>query len=294
MLPIGREEIGELRQAASYDWRDVDPSIFGTLLEQALDKNERRQLGAHYTPRAYVERLVDRDSHRAVARRMEPCAGHDRAQARGGCRISAARSRRESALADARKLAEAFHKKLCETRVLDPACGTGNFLYVALELMKRLEGEVMEAVELLGGQERATWLEGRTSIRTSFLGWRSIRARPPLRSSCSGSASCSGTFAPRANPPSPPILQAFKNIQIKDAVLDADISLARDASGKPITRPGPEGCPMEVYRYDNPRCPEWPDAEFIVGNPPFIGKGELMRAAFGQAYSMPFGRHIRI
>ena len=58
VLPLGREEIGELRRAASADWKDVDPSIFGTLLEQALDKTERRRLGAHYTPRAYVERLV--------------------------------------------------------------------------------------------------------------------------------------------------------------------------------------------------------------------------------------------
>ena len=58
VLPLGREEIGELRQAASHNWRDVDPSIFGTLLEQALDPKERRRLGAHYTPRAYVERLV--------------------------------------------------------------------------------------------------------------------------------------------------------------------------------------------------------------------------------------------
>ena len=58
VLPLQREEIGELRQAASYNWRDVDPSIFGTLVKQALDPNERKRLGAHYTPRAYVERLV--------------------------------------------------------------------------------------------------------------------------------------------------------------------------------------------------------------------------------------------
>jgi hypothetical protein len=58
VLPLRREKIGELRQAASDTTRDVDPSIFGTLLEQALDPIERRRLGAHYTPRAYVERLV--------------------------------------------------------------------------------------------------------------------------------------------------------------------------------------------------------------------------------------------
>jgi hypothetical protein len=57
-LPLHREEIGELRRAASSNWKEVDPSIFGALLEQALNKTERRRLGAHYTPRAYVERLV--------------------------------------------------------------------------------------------------------------------------------------------------------------------------------------------------------------------------------------------
>jgi hypothetical protein len=52
VLPLRREEIGELRQAASYNWRDVEPAIFGTLLEQAFNPEERRKLGAHYTPRA--------------------------------------------------------------------------------------------------------------------------------------------------------------------------------------------------------------------------------------------------
>jgi hypothetical protein len=68
VLPMSRKEIGELRQAAGYNWRDVDPSIFGTLLEQALNKDERRKLGAHYTPRAYVERLV-------IATIIEPLRG---------------------------------------------------------------------------------------------------------------------------------------------------------------------------------------------------------------------------
>ena len=62
VLPLAREEIGELvGSRGERDWREVEPAIFGTLLEQALDPDERRRLGAHYTPRAYVERLVDRD-----------------------------------------------------------------------------------------------------------------------------------------------------------------------------------------------------------------------------------------
>jgi hypothetical protein len=128
VLPLGREEIGELRRAASADWKDVDPSIFGTLLEQALDKTERRRLGAHYTPRAYVERLV-------VATVIEPLRT-DWEQA-----LSTAERQREAGRArEAVATVRAFHDKLCQTRILDPACGTGNFLYVSLELLKRLEG----------------------------------------------------------------------------------------------------------------------------------------------------------
>src|SRR5690606_16088388 len=58
-FPMTREEIGELLAASRHDWRYVEPAIFGTLVEQALDPAERRQLGAHYTPRSYVERLVE-------------------------------------------------------------------------------------------------------------------------------------------------------------------------------------------------------------------------------------------
>jgi hypothetical protein len=112
VLPMRREEIGELRQAASYNWRDVDPSIFGTLLEQALNKDERRKLGAHYTPRAYFERLVIatiieplRDDWNHVLGTIE----RKRAQV---AKFPPLDPRRESALADARKLAEGFHKKL--------------------------------------------------------------------------------------------------------------------------------------------------------------------------------------
>jgi hypothetical protein len=122
-LPLGREEIGELRQAASHNWRDVEPAIFGTLLEQALDPEERRKLGAHYTPRAYVERLV-------VATIMEPLRDDW-----GRVLSTAERQKAEGRGRDAVNTVRAFHDKLCETRVLDPACGTGNFLYVSLELL---------------------------------------------------------------------------------------------------------------------------------------------------------------
>ena len=86
-------------------------------------------------------------------------------------------------------------------------------------------------------------------------------------------------FRTRADMPPEPILRAFKNIEVKDAVLAADVSLARDAKGKPLTRPRRTDN-RRGERYMNPRRPEWPAAEFIVGNPPFIG-GKFLRARLG-------------
>jgi type I restriction-modification system DNA methylase subunit len=132
VLPLPREEIGELFEAAKADWKQVEPAIFGTLLEQALNPAERRKLGAHYTPRAYVERLV-------LATVMEPL------KAEWVNVLAMAGKRRDEGNAKgAIALVQEFHQKLCELRILDPACGTGNFLYVSLELLKRLEGEVLE------------------------------------------------------------------------------------------------------------------------------------------------------
>ena len=190
-LPSQREEIGELRAAASYNWREVDPSIFGALLEQALDKDERRRSGAHYTPRAYVERLVIATVIEPLRAQWEPSLHAPRARGRKGARE---RRRRAGAVQ-----AIPRSTKLCATRVLDPACGTGNFLYVSLEMMKRLEGEVLEAlVETSAARRGLTGWKSRTSIRISSSGWKSTRARRPSRNWCSGSAICNGISGPRA------------------------------------------------------------------------------------------------
>jgi hypothetical protein len=272
VLPLGREEIGELRRAASFDWRDVDPSIFGTLLEQALDPRERRRLGAHYTPRAYVERLV-------VATIIEPLrADWDHALS------TAERQKSEGRLKDSVATVRTFHDTLCRTRILDPACGTGNFLYVSLELVKRLEGEVLEALADLGGQEGLRGLEGHTVDPHQFLGLEINPRAAAIAELVLWIGHLQWHLRTQDGMPSEPILTAFHNIMVKDAVLEAAETLARDKAGRPITRTGQDGTPVEVYRYDNPRRPEWPEAEFIVGNPPFIGKGEPMRAALGQSY----------
>ena len=270
-LPLAREEIGELRQAAGYDWRDVDPSIFGTLLEQALDPEERRKLGAHYTPRAYVERLV-------VATVIEPLRADWGNIVLDG-RAPEVRKPGKDALGTVRS----FHDKLCATRVLDPACGTGNFLYVSLELMKRLEGEVLEALADLGGQEALTGLEGHSVDPHQFVGMEVNPRAAAIAELVLWIGHLQWHIRTKGGRPSEPILRAFKNIVLRDAVLAAEKTLARDATGKPVSKPGPDGKPVEIYFYGNPRRPEWPQAEFIVGNPPFIGN-KRMRDTLGDSY----------
>ncbi len=284
VLALGREEIGELRQAASYNWREVDPSIFGTLLEQALDPDDRRKLGAHYTPRAYVERLVIATLIEPLRADWSTVVGVIERRKGEAASLGPQDPRRETLFREARGFAMRFHAQLCATRVLDPACGTGNFLYVALELMKRLEGEVVDAVEALGGQEEAAWLERQNVDPHQFLGMEVNPRAGAITELVLWIGFLQWHFRSRSDPPPEPILKAFRNIRVMDAVLDADKALARDERGKPLSRPGPDGEAMEVYRYDRPRRPQWPEAEFIVGNPPFIG-GKDLRARLGDDYA---------
>jgi hypothetical protein len=125
-----------------------------------LSTTERHALGAHYTPRAYVERLV-------MPTVIEPLRA-EWALALGAALVLAAESealdgkKREDKLVEARAEVQRFHRRLCEVRVLDPACGSGNFLYVTLEHLKRLEGEVLDRLALGDGYTqtlRATWPE---------------------------------------------------------------------------------------------------------------------------------------
>lgn len=258
-LPLGREEIGELRRAAEHDWRDVEPAIFGTLLEQALDTKERRALGAHYTPRRYVERLV-------IATIIDPLRADW-----AGVMAVAERQKSEGRAQEAIKTVRAFHQRLCDLRVLDPACGTGNFLYVALELMKRLEGEVLEALVDLGGQEGLVGLQGANVDPHQFLGLELNPRAAAIAELVLWIGHLQWHIRTKGEQPSEPILKAFKNIRQMDAVLTWE--------GQPLPRivEGKEVLPK-------PKRPDWPTADFIIGNPPFIG-GKDLRLRLGNAYA---------
>lgn len=272
VLPLPADEIGELYQAAQANWREVEPAIFGTLLEQALDPVERRRLGAHYTPRAYVERLV-------VAALIEPLrAEWDHVQATAE-RLNSAGSGK-AALAEVEK----FYGRLCETKVLDPACGTGNFLYVAMEMMKRLEGEVLEAVADLGGQEALTF-EGHTVDPHQFLGIEVNPRAAAIAELVVWIGFLQWHFRTKGSAPAEPVLKDFRTITAMDAVLAHDPRTLRlDETGQPDTRMDADGQRVEVYDYRNPKRPVWPDVDYIVGNPPFIG-GKDIRGRFGEGYA---------
>ena len=137
-LPLNRNQFDLLRLAAASEWKDVEPAIFGTLLERALDERERHSLGAHYTPRAYVERLV-------IPTVVEPLRQDWRDVQAAALTLERAGKNREAIAV----LTE-FRQRICSVEVLDPACGSGNFLYVTLEHLKRLEAEINDALEGLG------------------------------------------------------------------------------------------------------------------------------------------------
>nr|WP_321182327.1 DNA methyltransferase [Methylobacterium sp. Leaf122] len=273
VLPLERDEITKLREAAEADWREVEPAIFGTLLEQALSTRERAKLGAHYTPRAYVELLI-------VATVIEPLRT-DWATVLSTAERQKGEGRDKDAIATVRT----FHDRLCATRVLDPACGTGNFLYVALELVKRLEGEVLEALVDLGGQEAFAGLEGSTVDPHQFLGMELNPRAAAIAELVLWIGYLQWHFRTKGAAPSDPILRAFRNVRGGyDAVLASDLDVARDENGQPLSRPGPNGISEPIHVYRKPRRPDWPTAEFIVGNPPFIG-GKDLRARLGDTYT---------
>ena len=287
-IALEKEDIRELQTAAGRDWRDVEPAIFGTLLERALDERERSKLGAHYTPRAYVERLV-------VPTIIEPLRA-DWEEALTRAHALEEDDQHQVAL----QAIKDFHHRLCTTRVLDPACGTGNFLYVSLELMKRLEGEVLDALEDLGERPRLA-MEGETVSPRQFYGLE-INPRAVAIADLVlwiGYLKWQLRTVP-ADKVAEPILHAYGTIKEQDAILAYDKQeLLCDAQGRPLSRwdgvtmrlhpitgeeiPDPDAT-VELYRYENPRPADWPEAEFIVGNPPFIG-GKDMRAELGDGYA---------
>lgn len=287
-IPLNAEQIQLLIDAAKADWRFVEPAIFGTLLERALDPRERHKLGAHYTPRAYVERLV-------MPTLIEPLR-REWATAQVVAEAHNQKGKTDKALESLR----AFHHKLCQIRVLDPACGSANFLYVALEHMKRLEGEVLNLISDLSGGQDSLDAEGLTVSPQQFLGMEINPRAAAIAEIVLWIGYLQWHYRIHGSLDLPePILKDFHNIQERDALIEYDSKeLLLDEHGEKVTiwdgismKQSPatgelipdESGRTDVYRYHNPKRAEWPQADYIIGNPPFIG-ASTMRRALGDGY----------
>jgi hypothetical protein len=287
-IELNAEQIQLLIEAATANWKDVEPAIFGTLLERALDPRERHKLGAHYTPRAYVERLVNPTV-------IEPLREQWKA-----VQVAAFQLAEDGELEKARKQVEGFLHQLATVKVLDPACGSGNFLYVTLELLKRLEGEVVNTLHDLGSTAKLE-LEGVMVTPANFYGIELNPRAAAIAEQVLWIGFLQWHLKSHGNLQNlpEPIIKDLHNIENRDAVLEYDTKAEqRDAEGKVVTRwdgrstkphpvtgeevPDPEAR-VPVYTYTNPRPAQWPAVDYIVGNPPFIGS-KRMREVLGDDY----------
>ncbi|OEO31944.1 DNA methyltransferase [Devosia insulae DS-56] len=255
VFPLTRDEIKIVHKAAGAYWGDVDPSILGTLFERGLDPDKRSQLGAHYTDREKIMMIID-----PVI--VEPLAAEwDEAKAEIAALMGKAAAIKGGAGTRAENQAQAaldrYLLRLANYRVLDPACGSGNFLYLALKALKDLEHRAQVEAEALGlprrfpqiGPEVVHGIElnhyaaelARVSVWIGEIQWM-------LRNGFSATED--------------PVLKPLDNIECRDA----------------LTSWEPAG---DVYQGHWVEA-EWPAADAIIGNPPFLG-GKLLRSQMGDA-----------
>ncbi len=228
-LELNRIALQQLAEATDKNWRSIEPSIFGTLFERALDASKRSQLGAHYTSAADIELVVEPVMMEPLRREWET-----------------AREEADNLISEenpdgARIRLEEFQQRLFGVTVLDPACGSGNFLYVALRSLLDLEKEVIDFAAIRGWHDlkprvKPDQMHGleinsyaaelaRTALWIGYIQWHQSNGFPYTQQ---------------------PILTPLNTIRQADAILD-------------LSDP------------DNPAETEWPAAEFIIGNPPFLG-----------------------
>jgi type II restriction/modification system DNA methylase subunit YeeA len=236
-LPLTGAEFKQLLALSHLDWSSIEPAIFGTLFERGLDPAKRSQLGAHYTDRDSIMRLID------PVIRAPLLAEWDAVKADIGKDKTKAKAKAQKAFAG-------FLERLKNFRVLDPACGSGNFLYLALQTLKDLEHQAILEAEALGlprqfpavGPEAVHGIElnpyaaelARVTVWIGEIQWMLQHGYNLTKN---------------------PILRPLETIEQRDAVLNPD---------------GTEA--------------EWPDADVIIGNPPFLGDKKMV-SGLGEEYT---------
>lgn len=255
VFELTEAEIKDLAEAAAADWQFIEPSIMGTLFERALDENQRSQLGAHYTSETDIKTLVEPVLMQPYRREWATIKGE----------LAAAYAREVGKPADRTRLAE-FQKQLATVTVLDPACGSGNFLYVALQLLLGLEKEVITFGTQLGfslkPQVAVTQLKAieinpyafelaQVSVQIGYLQWRRDNGFDNDRT---------------------PVLQNLDGFQNEDALL---VPHFRNKAKTLKEAQAGEHKGDDALKFYTER--EWPVADVIIGNPPFLHSSKLIR-----------------
>ena len=252
-LPLERSEIETALAAAALDWSEIDPSILGTLFERGLDPDKRSQLGAHYTDRDKIMRIVEPVVVRPLLAEWEAAkAGIAADLGRAEAARSKAAGTRQRARAERRL--RGFLEGLRRFTVLDPACGSGNFLYLALHALKDVEHRAQLEAEAMGLQ-RAFPAVGPANVRGMEL--NAYAAELARVSVWIGEIQWMRRHGFRES--RDPILKPLDTIECRDALL-------APVGGEP------EGSELE-----------WPAADVVIGNPPFLG-GKLLNAHLGEDY----------
>ena len=281
-LPLTRDEISLLLEASKADWSEVEPTIFGTLLTRALDPVERHRLGAEYTPRAFIERIVRPTVEEPVRERWTAVQAEV-------VQLTATGKAKDKTTAEQR--VRGFLDWMHGLRVLDPACGSGNFLYVTMHVLKEIEHEAVRELEALTGHPELRMQEIGPQ---NFLG---IEVKPWAREIAELTLWIGfHQFWKRhhAVQPPEPVLQDTGTLELRDAVLawdtvrhvperdrpDPTPRLLHPVTGDRVPDPA---CTLPYYAHINARPAVWPDADFIVGNPPFMGQFR-QREALGDGY----------
>jgi type II restriction/modification system DNA methylase subunit YeeA len=264
--PLEHADLAALQHAADMDWRNIDPSIFGTLFERGLNPSKRSQLGAHYTDPATIMRLIDPVIVRPLTAEWQG------AKTAIAALLKKTKKQNDKAHKDAAALFHGHLERLRNYRVLDAACGSGNFLYLALKSLKDLERRTNTEAEALG-------LQRQVSIEVSpanVLGIELDAYAAELARVTVWIGEIQWMLRNGYPVSAQPILRPLDSIENRDALIDYlpttdwdDV----DADGNEIH--GEMGIGIEAT---------WPACDAIVGNPPFLGD-KKMRNELGDGYT---------
>ncbi len=299
-------DVTELRNAAELNWSAIDVSIFGTLFERGLDPAKRSQLGAHYTDTATIDRIIDPVLRRPLIQKWEQTARviqqlMAKAKQRRRAAYSAGGRHFKATAGDVsfQKAEQLFFNwldQLKNYRVLDPACGSGNFLFLGLKALKDIEHKSHLDAAALGLDREADLVTGPHNV----LGIELNEYAAELARVTVWIGELQWRLAHGYEFKTNPVLEPLNHIECRDALLSFTTtashttansghpeinachpgldpgSMPPDPLTTPPTLPAEPGAPAVVEAH-------WPKANIVIGNPPFLG-GSKKRRELGDDY----------